>query len=96
MIALRIMGLNLRPRICLGLLRTAARGQAHHGAFAAASPLPLVTTRGKRYEAFDAHLDKEALNEARAWFAGLNASQLPKGSTTFARSSGAGGQHVNK
>ena len=50
----------------------------------------------KRFEAFDAHLDKEALAETRAWFAQFQESQLPKGNTTFARSSGAGGQHVNK
>lgn len=58
--------------------------------------LPIVTTRSKQYEAFDAHLDKDALADARAWFARFEVSQLPKGSTTFARSSGAGGQHVNK
>lgn len=58
--------------------------------------LPTVTTRSKRYEAFDAHLDKDALVETRAWFSDFEASQLPKGSTTFARSSGPGGQHVNK
>ena len=58
--------------------------------------LPVVITRSKRYEAFDAHLDKDALAEARAWFAKFEDSQLPKGNTTFARSSGAGGQHVNK
>ncbi|KAK7210444.1 hypothetical protein V2G26_017622 [Clonostachys chloroleuca] len=58
--------------------------------------LPRVLTRLKRYEAFDAQLDKDALAESRAWFGQFDASQLPKGSTTFARSSGAGGQHVNK
>ena len=52
--------------------------------------------RYKRYEAFDAHLDKEVLAEARSWFDTFDASQLPKGNTTFARSSGPGGQHVNK
>lgn len=58
--------------------------------------LPLVATRGKRYEAFDANLDKEALAETHAWFSKLDKSQLPKGDVKFARSSGAGGQHVNK
>lgn len=58
--------------------------------------LPRATRRFKRYEAYDAHLDKDALAEARSWFEKFDASQLPKGNTTFARSSGAGGQHVNK
>lgn len=52
--------------------------------------------RFKRYQAFDADLDKDALNEARSWYESFDASQLPKGNTTFARSSGPGGQHVNK
>lgn len=55
-----------------------------------------VINRFKRYEAFDAQFDSELLEEARAWYQGFDASQLPKGSTTFARSSGPGGQHVNK
>ncbi len=58
--------------------------------------LPILTMRWKRYEAFDAQLDKDALAEARAWFSNFDNSHLPKGDTTFARSSGAGGQHVNK
>lgn len=57
---------------------------------------PLRWTRLKRYDAFDATLDKEALAEARTWFQSFDMSQLPKGSTTYARSSGPGGQHVNK
>jgi peptidyl-tRNA hydrolase ICT1 len=55
-----------------------------------------VITRYKRYEAFDAHLDQGELAEARAWYQSFEASQLPKGNTTYARSSGPGGQHVNK
>ncbi|KAK5995661.1 hypothetical protein PT974_04078 [Cladobotryum mycophilum] len=54
------------------------------------------TTRFKRYKAFDADFDQDALAEARAWFRTFDASQLPKGSTSYARSSGPGGQHVNK
>ncbi|CEJ91901.1 hypothetical protein VHEMI07584 [[Torrubiella] hemipterigena] len=50
----------------------------------------------KRYDAFDAHLDPEVLAEARRWRKGFDWSMLPEGSTTFARSSGPGGQHVNK
>lgn len=58
--------------------------------------LPRAARRYKRYEAYDAHLDRDALAETRAWFDKFDASQLPKGNTTFARSSGPGGQHVNK
>ncbi|KAG8409756.1 hypothetical protein J3458_018838 [Metarhizium acridum] len=57
---------------------------------------PLLLQRPKRYGAFDANLDQESLAEARTWFQSFDASQLPKGSTTYARSSGPGGQHVNK
>lgn len=52
--------------------------------------------RFKRYEAYDAQLDQDALAEARLWYSSFDASQLPKGNTTYARSSGPGGQHVNK
>ncbi|KAL7938820.1 hypothetical protein V8C35DRAFT_276049 [Trichoderma chlorosporum] len=52
--------------------------------------------RFKRYEAYDAQLDQDALAEARLWYNSFDASQLPKGTTTYARSSGPGGQHVNK
>ncbi|KAL2210841.1 hypothetical protein CC79DRAFT_1366221 [Sarocladium strictum] len=52
--------------------------------------------RLKRFEAFGSQLDQDALHQARTWFRQFNASQLPKGSTTFSRSSGPGGQHVNK
>ncbi|POR35895.1 Uncharacterized protein TPAR_03899 [Tolypocladium paradoxum] len=57
---------------------------------------PFITTRLKRYEAYDAQLDRDALVEARSWFQKFDASQLPRGNTTYARSSGPGGQHVNK
>ncbi|KAG5928779.1 hypothetical protein E4U42_008034 [Claviceps africana] len=52
--------------------------------------------RFKRYEAFDAQFHKETLREARSWFQAFDASKLPRGSTTYSRSSGPGGQHVNK
>lgn len=52
--------------------------------------------RFKRYEAYDAQLNQDALAEARVWYNSFDASQLPKGNTTYARSSGPGGQHVNK
>lgn len=40
----------------------------------------------------------EALQEARAWLAQLHADTIPKsiGELTFSRSSGPGGQNVNK
>ncbi|RSL65082.1 hypothetical protein CEP53_003859 [Fusarium sp. AF-6] len=58
---------------------------------------PPFAPRFKRYQAFDADLDQEALAEARTWFHSTNAlSQLPRGNTTYSRSSGPGGQHVNK
>lgn len=56
----------------------------------------LGAQRWRAYQAFDANLDKEALTEARAWFAKFDESQLPKGSTTYTRAQGPGGQHVNK
>ncbi|PHH86188.1 hypothetical protein CDD83_10599 [Cordyceps sp. RAO-2017] len=59
-------------------------------------PRPLISVRFKRYEAYDAQFDQEALADARSWYRNFDASQLPHGSTTYARSSGPGGQHVNK
>lgn len=66
-------------------------------------PLPLPQAiqlapwkRFARYQAFDALFDPEDLAEARKWRQGFNEAALPKGTTTFARSSGPGGQHVNK
>lgn len=52
--------------------------------------------RAKRYDAYGAELDAEQLEEARKWNANFDPSLLPKGLTTYARSSGPGGQHVNK
>lgn len=49
-----------------------------------------------RYQAFDAAFDPDELAEARRWRQGFNESSIPKGDTTFTRSSGPGGQHVNK
>ncbi|KAH7155224.1 hypothetical protein B0J13DRAFT_221100 [Dactylonectria estremocensis] len=56
----------------------------------------LFSPRFKRYQAYDAELDKDALAEARSWYQSFTPAQLPKGNTTYARSSGPGGQHVNK
>ncbi|KAH6686874.1 peptidyl-tRNA hydrolase domain-containing protein [Plectosphaerella plurivora] len=55
-----------------------------------------VFFRGNRYQAFDASFDPEELEKARTWRKSFDSSKLPKGQTTFARSSGPGGQHVNK
>lgn len=80
-----IMALRLLKRASLPVL--GPFGHAHG---------PLTTARFKRYEAYDAQFDNDALEEARQWFRSFDAGLLPKGSTTYARSSGPGGQHVNK
>lgn len=49
-----------------------------------------------RYEAYDTGLDAAELDAARKWRQGFSMNSLPKGTTTFSRSSGPGGQHVNK
>lgn len=72
-------------RQLLAATRPSARRLAH-----------VNTVRLKRYDAFDAHFDRECLNEARSWFQTFDPSSLPRGCTTYARSSGPGGQHVNK
>ncbi|KAK3321584.1 hypothetical protein B0H66DRAFT_175389 [Apodospora peruviana] len=59
-------------------------------------PLPLLSTRFARHQAFDAGLDQDQLAEARKWFQTLRPDLLPKGNTVYSRSSGPGGQHVNK
>ncbi|KAM0525473.1 hypothetical protein ACHAPE_000178 [Trichoderma viride] len=80
------------------MLLSYLRRRAVLSAAAPRQPRPLLSQsiRFKRYEAFDARLDQDALAEARLWYSSFDASQLPKGSTTYARSSGPGGQHVNK
>ncbi|KAI1421465.1 hypothetical protein F5Y12DRAFT_767820 [Xylaria sp. FL1777] len=66
-------------------------------------PLPLsslgssqVHLRTVRYKARDASFDPEDLEEARKWHSTFNKDSLPKGHTSYSRSSGPGGQHVNK
>ncbi|KAK0649432.1 hypothetical protein B0T16DRAFT_410071 [Cercophora newfieldiana] len=49
-----------------------------------------------RHQAFEAGFDKEQLDEARKWHKSFKPESLPEGNTTFSRSSGPGGQHVNK
>jgi hypothetical protein len=64
------------------------------GALGAANGPTFV--RYARYQAYESGLDPEELSSARTWFANFRESSLPRGNTTFSRSSGAGGQHVNK
>lgn len=49
-----------------------------------------------RYQAHDALLDQDDLNEARKWYTTFNEDSIPKAQTSYSRSSGPGGQHVNK
>lgn len=62
----------------------------------AAAGHPFVARRFTRHQAFDAYIDQEDLNKARKWHASYTKDSVPKGHTTYARSSGPGGQHVNK
>jgi len=52
--------------------------------------------RFARFQAFGSGLDPTEIEEARTWFRTFDGHNLPKGATTYSRSSGAGGQHVNK
>ncbi|KAK1783287.1 hypothetical protein QBC45DRAFT_400187 [Copromyces sp. CBS 386.78] len=63
----------------------------------ALNPSPvMVTKRLARHQAFDAGFDPDELAEARRWHKSFQPSTLPQGDTSFSRSSGPGGQHVNK
>jgi peptidyl-tRNA hydrolase ICT1 len=55
-----------------------------------------LSQRSVKHQAFDASFDPEELAEARKWHKSFQVSSLPPGSTSFSRSSGPGGQHVNK
>ncbi|KAI1370826.1 hypothetical protein F4677DRAFT_451008 [Hypoxylon crocopeplum] len=52
--------------------------------------------RAIQHEAYDAAFDQDDLAEARKWHTSFNENSLPKGQTSYSRSSGPGGQHVNK
>lgn len=56
----------------------------------------LVLLRTVRYQAHDAMLDQDDLDEARRWYTSFTEVSIPQGQTTYSRSSGPGGQHVNK
>ncbi|KAI1654384.1 hypothetical protein F4813DRAFT_370642 [Daldinia decipiens] len=49
-----------------------------------------------QHRAYDAAFDQDDLTEARKWYASFTENNLPKGQTSYSRSSGPGGQHVNK
>ncbi|KAK3899551.1 hypothetical protein C8A05DRAFT_18026 [Staphylotrichum tortipilum] len=55
-----------------------------------------ASRRSVRHQAFDAAFDQEQLAEARKWRHSFHIESLPAGNTSFSRSSGPGGQHVNK
>jgi hypothetical protein len=57
---------------------------------------PLPASRAIRHQAFEAAYNQEDLSEARTWRKTFDLGRLPKGNTTYSRSSGPGGQHVNK
>lgn len=59
-------------------------------------PLVPALHRSVRHQAFDASFDQEQLAEARKWHQSFQPNSLPEGNTSFSRSSGPGGQHVNK
>ncbi|KAI3339106.1 peptidyl-tRNA hydrolase domain-containing protein [Ustulina deusta] len=56
----------------------------------------LVHLRSVRYQAHDVLFDQDDLEEAWKWHASFNKTSLPRGHTSYSRSSGPGGQHVNK
>lgn len=58
--------------------------------------LHVAFQRSVRHQAFDANLDQDQLAEARKWHQSFQLANIPAGNTTFSRSSGPGGQHVNK
>lgn len=60
------------------------------------SKQPWILCRAHQNQAYDAAFDVEQLQEARKWHASFSSDCLPQGRTTYARSSGPGGQHVNK
>ncbi|KAL1899196.1 hypothetical protein Sste5346_003118 [Sporothrix stenoceras] len=66
--------------------------------YAASKTFTTTTPRraNDRYSAFDSGFDPEDLQATRQWRQKLAQDALPKGNTTFSRSSGPGGQHVNK
>ncbi|KAI1080873.1 hypothetical protein F5B20DRAFT_537697 [Whalleya microplaca] len=54
---------------------------------------PVLAVRTIQQQVF---VDEDDLIAARKWHESFNEDSLPKGHTTYSRSSGPGGQHVNK
>ena len=61
-----------------------------------AAAVPHRAASGGRYAAFDSGFDPDDLQAARQWRQSFTQDALPRGNTTYSRSSGPGGQHVNK
>lgn len=86
----------------LGLIfsRPSPRPLSSLGPLSQLSPLPplapLSSIRFIRHQAYEDSFDQDDLSEARTWRQSFQLSSLPKGQTIFSRSSGPGGQHVNK
>ncbi len=89
-------GLSVEMHRMIASLSRAANAPITPASTLPAAASRIGSVRYKRYSAFEADLDKDALTVARKWHASFEPSQLPTGSTTYARSSGPGGQHVNK
>ncbi|KAI6083525.1 hypothetical protein F4821DRAFT_244776 [Hypoxylon rubiginosum] len=56
----------------------------------------LGAVRTIQYQAYDSDFDQDDLAEARKWRVSFNEKVLLRGQTSYSRSSGPGGQHVNK
>lgn len=87
---------NFFPRTAEARLCRIAAAPALQKIHLRSSPSPLLLARQAHYGAFEANLDEADLAEARQWRKTFDGHRLPQGNTTFARSSGPGGQHVNK
>ncbi|KAI0838481.1 hypothetical protein F5Y06DRAFT_296559 [Hypoxylon sp. FL0890] len=57
---------------------------------------PFWNLRSVQHQAHEAAFEEDDLAEARKWHLSFNKDGLPKGQTSYSRSSGPGGQHVNK
>ncbi|KAK7755436.1 hypothetical protein SLS62_002664 [Diatrype stigma] len=55
-----------------------------------------IRARPFQNKAYERDFDPNELAEARKWRDSFDESSLPKGQTSYSRSSGPGGQHVNK
>ncbi|RYP68855.1 hypothetical protein DL769_005414 [Monosporascus sp. CRB-8-3] len=60
----------------------------------AVRPYVLGWARAFQNKAYEADFDPDELAEARKWRASFDESALPRGQTSYSRSSGPGGQHL--